>query len=206
MRSDLEHSRPEIVRRGILSALRASDNSFAAFLFEATDSESRLFRVTTSTPGLALPTDRFSFSSRELLMRWLRVNARFLPIPDQHGVFQDLASEEREILTELSIKGCLPLVHERHLVAWVGMVSRTTFSEAQFTPLLRDAPLWAEQLEQARESSHQAVRAEFIARSNRLTAAGQMAASVAHEIRNPLAAVRSALQSIVDEDAPRQEH
>ncbi len=176
-------------------------------LFEPADAKDPAYRATACTQGIDLPGEAASFRRDSLLVKWLRVNGTYLPVPDSHGLCDELPEADRYQLKSLRIAGCLPLVYDRDLIAWLAIVEAgSTASENLANRMAPETPRWAARLHDAREAWRERMRTEAVARSQRLSVAGQMAASIAHEIRNPLAAIRSAVQNIRDDDAPRGEH
>ena len=161
---------------------------------------SRVYEVTmASLPGV-LSYGPFAFAANSRLVRWLRVNGECLSIPDAVGVFDDLSEHEQNLLRQSAVRACIPLVHERRLVGFVAMSGFDVRGyELAVQPQLNDL---ARRLRDARVQWDEARQSESIARSNRLSVAGQLAASIAHEIRNPLAAIRSTVQMLRDDDVP----
>lgn len=180
-------------------------SSPSAYLLERDEGTTAQYRVTASTAAVDLTVVAPHFTSRSLLIRWLRVNGRYLPIPDAAGLFEALDEPTRDQLTALGISGCVPLVCDRTLLAWVAFVG---------PPLPHPYPDWAD-MSRARVCArrlHDGIvawraraREESAARSNRLSTAGAVAASVAHEVRNPLAIIRSNVQLVLDNCAPDDE-
>lgn len=201
-----QDDRPDTIRQQILGAVSDTNRTWRAILFELPDS-TRAYRATTWTSGVELPEEPISFRQGSLLIRWLRANNRYLPVPDDHGVYDDLSVEERQQLSQLGIAGCLPFVHDHSLIAWLALAGGISSSFETFVQhLIPQTSTWAARLHDARVAWAERVKIDSVARSNRLTIAGQLAAGIAHEIRNPLAAARSAVQSILDGDAPPSEH
>jgi len=144
------------------------------------------------------------FSSGSLLPRWLRVNAKMLSIPDSIGVCAALDPEEREALRHWAVDLAVPLMVNEELVAWAGLC-RPLRSGLAPTNVPVEASEVASTLHSAKLTAAERARSEAVVRSNRLSVAGQMAAGIAHEIRNPLAAVRSMVQLMQSGQSPVDE-
>jgi len=184
-------------RKHVLSTIVGRDGQ--GVLLEP-EPASRAYQVTeTSRPG-ALSNGPLAFAANCRLVRWLRVNGECLSIPDSVGVFDDLSEQEQALLRQSGVQACIPLVRERRLI---GFVATSGFDvrayQLTIRPRLNDL---ARRLRDAQGQWDEARQSESIARSNRLSVAGQLAASVAHEIRNPLAAIRSTVQMLRDDDVP----
>ena len=141
-----------------------------------------------------------AFTAGGRLARWLRVNDEALPIPDDRGVFEYLAPEERLTLQHANVRLCLPLCVAGRLVGillavnQVPMLLSTDALSTLETYARHGGLAWerVSRLEEERERTRAAVR------NRDLALAGQLAAAVAHEIRNPLAAIRSSVQYVAE--------
>lgn len=185
-------------------ALRSVAEVFAAtgaVLFELPHQAESVFHVTAALhlPGPCL--QGLTVSRASLLPRWLRVNASVLPVPDSIGVFEALPMAEQHVLSLLRTELAVPLVHEDELVAWVSLnaIQDPPLRPGRIDPRIHKA---AVQLFASRKAERERASVEVVLRSNRLSVAGQMAAGIAHEVRNPLAAVRSMVQLVRSETAP----
>ncbi len=142
----------------------------------------------------------FSIPARSSLAKWLRVNEECLPIPDDRGVTDFLSSKERELLEELSVRLCVPLISDGRLVAILLLAasSRNWHLEAADSGFLVEcghhAALACEAVALRRAAAE---RLRTAHRAQQLVVAGQLAASVAHEVRNPLSAIRSTIQYVI---------
>lgn len=178
-------------------------DAFAAsggVLFELSHPD-RGFQPTASTQQPSWNPEDLRFSKSSMLPRWLRVNASALPVPDDIGLFQSLSVAEQNVLRTLRSELVVPLVHEDELVAWASL-SAIQSPPPGPSPIHSNLVEVGAQLFAARNAERERASTEVVLRSNRLSVAGQMAAGIAHEVRNPLAAVRSMVQLVRSGTAP----
>lgn len=185
-------------------ALRSVADVFAAsggVLFELPHPTDSAFQITAALDQSTSRLQDLTVSKGSLLPRWLRVNASVLPLPDSVGVFNALPVAEQNVLRTLHSELAVPLIHDDELVAWVSLnaVQSPPLRPGQIDSHILEA---AAQLGAVRKTARERASAEVALRSNRLSVAGQMAAGIAHEVRNPLAAVRSMVQLVRSETAP----
>ena len=145
------------------------------------------------------------------LARWFTVNETCLSLPRESGVLRYLDESEREVLTALEVQLCAPLMSRSHVTGMVllGSDREHHFAARQDAELLRALTEQASLAFQNATLYHeQQERLERLHRADRLAAIGQLAAGVAHEVRNPLTSIRSTIQylgrSFGDGD-PKQE-
>jgi len=189
------------IRHDILVAALAGRSGLRAILFEPS-APAGVFR-STSESQRGLDLGRIEFAEECPFVSWLRVNGRPLPVPDSIGVFQDLPLSDQQKLTQLGVRACIPVVSEEELAAWIAISSDTgaVVSMSDIDSRLLVVKRLAQDLLIIKHKEAKHRRDESLWRSNRLTIAGQMAAGIAHEVRNPLAIIRSIIQRIRDGDA-----
>jgi signal transduction histidine kinase len=194
-----EPPEPDLIRSEILANACDQLCTRNALLFELSPGGTH-YRPET------LPSDRIAFdyhvSPKSLLIRWLRTNGIELLIPDRIGVFDALPPDEQAALQRMRLTACIPLVHARMLEAFVALDCESAAAHpGRLRQATLQAPAWAARLSDAKARWRARREAETSARSNRLTVTGQLAASIAHEVRNPLAAIRSTVQLVRDHEA-----
>ncbi len=172
-------------------------------LFELNTEGDGGFGPTAALGGQIPPGSAAGFKADCLLPRWLRVNRQVLPIPDDIGVCDALATADRAALKVLGATGAVPLLVEDQLVAWASVAGSVSPQHSNDLPLSLQAI--AGQLLSARSAAKERARADGVARTNKLSLTGQMAAGIAHEVRNPLAAVRSIVQLVKKGAVPEPE-
>lgn len=139
------------------------------------------------------------------LARWLLTNETALAVGADPGVFAYLNEDERELLTRLNVRLCVPLVALNRLTGLILLSStepnwKLTGEDMSLLRMLASQASIA--VENASLYQEQRDRLRRLYRAERLAAAGQLAASVAHEIRNPLTAIRSTVQYLLGEFPP----
>jgi len=138
-----------------------------------------------------------SFSRHDPLLKWLKVNKTYLYVKNQPGVLNSLSPKEKDVLRFLGAEVCYPLISMNRLIGILFLGSKETGSEyskrdlaliSSLTPqagiALENALLYREQRERFRR----------MLRADKLATIGELAAGAAHEIRNPLTAIKSSLQ------------
>lgn len=164
-------------------------------------------------PGYGYGMDPAALTEAKLdpggrLIRWLRVNETHLLLPLSPDVRDHLDLGERELLGRLETDLCIPLFTQDRLTG-LALVTlddpRRSLSSDEREVLELLAQQGALALENAALYELQRQRLQRLHRTERLAAVGQLAAKTAHEIRNPLTAIRSTMQYLARglEDEPR---
>jgi signal transduction histidine kinase len=171
------------------------------------------FRV-ASARGIEAPVaDAAAFPADGRLARWLKVNEMPLVLAEQPGVVDFLDAGERDTLRSLGAAACFPLVALNQLRGFlaVGPTGRGPAlgldpGERELLGVLAGQAALA--FENAALIREQRDRLKRLYRAERLATAGEMAAGAAHEIRNPLTSIRSAIQHLrgdYEDASPRAE-
>jgi len=188
---------PEQLKNNLLSKLRELINVEKAFVYLANESDSpRIFhfvglgQAESQLPDLAV---------KDKLVPWFRTNRQVLFF-DENKEIRHYLSEELEPFLKLSINLAFPLISMDRLIGIVflylpqGPLSRDEIAKIQ--TLGRQAGLAFENALLFKERLRQNER---MFRAEQLATMGQFAAGIAHELRNPLTAIRSTIQYLAGE-------
>lgn len=142
------------------------------------------------------------------LVRWLRINEEPLLFAESPGVTEYVGTDEAAGLVRAGFDGVVPLVAMNRLTGFLLLgtpFGRILSSSAERDLLEQLAAQAALACENAALIEAQRARLRRLYRAERLATAGELAAGAAHEIRNPLTAIRSTIQYLHDtlpEDHP----
>jgi signal transduction histidine kinase len=172
--------------------------------------ESGIFTVAFSTGYSAADLQCIHLEQRDRLPKWLLANEQAMVVSDNPSVFNYLGPAEREMLLRLEVRICCPLFALNRLTGLIMLSStveqwRIGQEDIDLLQMLMTQASIA--FENADLYQQQRDRLRRLDRAERLATAGQLAASVAHEIRNPLTAIRSTVQHLLgyfDESSPRR--
>lgn len=153
--------------------------------------------------------NKVTFRGNEPLVKWLKINKTYFYTKEHPGVFNYLTEKEKNILNDSGIELCFPLVSMNRLIGiiFIGpkednekFLKRELSLISSLTPqigiALENAVLYKEQRERFRRMS----------RADKLATIGELAAGAAHEIRNPLTAIKSSLQYLKTKSQDEKEN
>lgn len=140
-----------------------------------------------------------NFSPSDNLIKWLNVNQCPLDVVQAVSVVEYLSVREREILQRTDSVFVIPLIVFNRLTGVVFLsrkLNGEVYNSEEIALLLMLADQSALAIEHALSYQFLGERLKKLFHSDKLATVGKLAAGVAHEIRNPLTAIRSTVQYI----------
>jgi signal transduction histidine kinase len=137
------------------------------------------------------------FSSTDPLAKWLRVNKSHLSLRAQPEVLDYLTPREKGLLESLGIELSYPIISMNRLIGILLVGAKrdgAEFSKQDLAFISLLTPQTGIALENALLYKEQRERFRRMLRADKLATIGELAAGAAHEIRNPLTAIKSSLQ------------
>lgn len=139
----------------------------------------------------------YTLQGKERLIRWLSVNEKELVLSRNPDIVNYFSREEQYMLRQLKAELIYPLKVMNHISGTIFLGRKnddTSFSEEEINllSLLFDQAAFA--IEHASLYEMQSERIKKMYRTDRLATLGELAAGAAHEIKNPLTAIRSTIQ------------
>lgn len=186
------HREPDALQRSILLAFQEW-GPYASLVLLILSQEQGAFVPACPDPRAA----GLSLSADSRLVQWLEVNQQCLPVPDDAGIFSYLDESDRRLLGGARL--CLPLIVADEVTAILLFLDDTVdrFSPDDMDFLLSCGRVAASALRAAGDVSS-TPGTKRLHRADQLAAAGQLAATIAHEVRNPLSTIRSTIQYVID--------
>ena len=145
-----------------------------------------------------------ALSRNSRLVKWLKVNETYLEMSRRSGVVEYLSPRETEVLEALGIEICFPLIAMNRLIGILlvgAKPARAPFTKLEISFISSLLPQAGIALENALLFKEQRERLRRMSRADKLATVGELAAGAAHEIRNPLTAIRSSLQYLESKNA-----
>jgi signal transduction histidine kinase len=169
------------------------------------DRKTQLYRPSFSSGFGREQLDSFRIPLQGRLARWFQINESCLLIPQDQGVLAYLDDEEKEVFRRCDVQLCAPLLARNYLVGLLMLGG----DGPDWPPDRKDADLLmhlANQVSLAFQNAilyrEQQERLESLHRADRLAAVGALAAGIAHEVGNPLTAIRSTMQFLAQRFDP----
>lgn len=138
-----------------------------------------------------------TLTNRSRLVSWLSVNEKHLIISRHPDIVTYFPPEEQEIIRQLGAELIFPLKIMNQINGTIFLGKKTdgapfTEQELNLLSILINQATFA--IEHASLYEQQTERLKKMYRTDRLATLGELAAGAAHEIRNPLTAIRSTIQ------------
>lgn len=150
-------------------------------------------------------------SQKDRLAKWLLTNETALIVETGSDVIAYLSEAERDMLSRLGVRVCMPLLALNRLTGVMLLSSleeEWKLSQDDLSLLQMVMSQASIAFENAYLYQQQRARLRRLYWAERLAATGQLAASIAHEIRNPLTSIRSTVQYLLgdfEEGSPRRD-
>jgi signal transduction histidine kinase len=168
-----------------------------ALAFFIYDNDLAQFRVSAATGIDETRLKALAFSPQDHLAKWLKINKTYFQVRSQPGVFDFLSEREKDIFRTFGFELCYPLLSMNRLIGILCVgprAPRGEFSRPEMAFIESLTPQAGIALENAMLYKEQRERFRRMIRADRLATIGELAAGAAHEIRNPLTAIKSSLQ------------
>lgn len=138
-----------------------------------------------------------TLTNRSRMISWLSVNEKHLIISRHPDIVSYFPPEEQEIIRQLGAELIFPLKIMNQINGTIFLGKKTdgapfTEQELNLLSILINQATFA--IEHASLYEQQTERLKKMYRTDRLATLGELAAGAAHEIRNPLTAIRSTIQ------------